>query len=233
MLPLAELHLHIEGTLEADLLVRLARRNGVPLPSENPAELTARYADFADLQAFLDVYYANLAVLRTEEDFRDLAAAYLSRAAAAGVRRAEIFCDPQTHLGNGVPLEVVFGGLGAALAEARGSRALRRPHRLLPARPRRRGGRGPAASGAAVPASTSSAWGWTPRRWAGRRGCSRRPTTWPPPRACTGWRTPARRAAPSTSARRSTCSASSGSTTATAPWRTPTWWPGCATSGCR
>jgi adenosine deaminase len=119
MLPLAELHLHIEGTLEADLLVRLARRNGVPLPSENPAELTARYADFADLQAFLDVYYANLAVLRTEEDFRDLAAAYLSRAAAAGVRRAEIFCDPQTHLGNGVPLEVVFGGLGAALEEAR------------------------------------------------------------------------------------------------------------------
>jgi adenosine deaminase len=119
MLPLAELHLHIEGTLEADLLVRLARRNGVPLPSENPAELTTRYADFADLQAFLDVYYANLAVLRTEEDFRDLAAAYLSRAAAAGVRRAEIFCDPQTHLGNGVPLEVVFGGLGAALEEAR------------------------------------------------------------------------------------------------------------------
>jgi adenosine deaminase len=119
MLPLAELHLHIEGTLESDLLVRLARRNGVPLPSEDPAELTARYADFADLQAFLDVYYANLAVLRTEEDFRDLAAAYLSRAAAAGVRRAEIFCDPQTHLANGVPLQVVFGGLGAALADAR------------------------------------------------------------------------------------------------------------------
>ena len=65
MLPLAELHLHIEGTLEADLLVTLARRNGVPLPSYDPAGLTARYADFADLQAFLDVYYANLAVLRT------------------------------------------------------------------------------------------------------------------------------------------------------------------------
>src|SRR3954471_6612281 len=119
MLPLAELHLHIEGTLESDLLVRLARRNDVPLPTYDPAELTARYANFADLQAFLDVYYANLAVLRTEEDFHDLAAAYLTRAAAAGVRRAEIFCDPQTHLANGVPLEVVFGGLGAALAEAR------------------------------------------------------------------------------------------------------------------
>ena len=119
MLPLAELHLHVEGTLEADLQVTLARRNDVPLPTDDPAELTARYANFADLQAFLDVYYANLAVLRTEEDFHDLAAAYLARAAEAGVRRAEIFCDPQTHLRNGVPLEVMFGGLGAALAEAR------------------------------------------------------------------------------------------------------------------
>ena len=118
MLPLAELHLHIEGTLESDLLVELATRNGVELPTYDPAELTARYANFADLQAFLDVYYANLAVLRTEQDFHDLAAAYLARARAAGVRRAEIFCDPQTHLRNGVPLEVVFGGLGAAIAES-------------------------------------------------------------------------------------------------------------------
>ena len=119
-LPLAELHLHVEGTLEADLLVRLARRNGVALPSDDPAELTARYAHFADLQAFLDVYYANIAVLRTAEDFADLAGAYLARARAAGVRRAEIFCDPQTHLANGVPLGAVFEGLGAALAAARG-----------------------------------------------------------------------------------------------------------------
>jgi adenosine deaminase len=119
MLPLAELHLHIEGTLESDLLVRLARRNDVPLPSYDPAELTARYANFGDLQQFLDVYYANLAVLRTEEDFHDLATAYLARAAAAGVRRVEMFCDPQTHLRNGVPVAAVFGGLGAALAGAR------------------------------------------------------------------------------------------------------------------
>src|SRR5918997_3633038 len=107
-LPLAELHVHVEGTLEADLLVELARRNDVPLPSYDPTELTARYADFADLQEFLDVYYANLAVLRTAEDFADLAGAYLTRARAAGVRRAEIFCDPQTHLANGVPLAAVF-----------------------------------------------------------------------------------------------------------------------------
>jgi adenosine deaminase len=118
MLPVAELHLHIEGTLESDLLVTLARRNGVDLPSYDPAVLTARYENFADLQAFLDVYYANLAVLRTEADFYDLAAGYLTRAAAAGVRRAEMFCDPQTHLRNGVPLEAMFDGFGAAIADA-------------------------------------------------------------------------------------------------------------------
>jgi adenosine deaminase len=119
MLPLAELHVHVEGTLEADLLVELARRNDVRLPTYDPVELTARYADFADLQAFLDVYYANLAVLRTAQDFADLAAAYLRRARAAGVRRAEIFCDPQTHLARGVPLEAVFEGLGTAIRDAR------------------------------------------------------------------------------------------------------------------
>src|SRR3954447_26937873 len=119
MLPVAELHLHVEGTLESELLVALARRNGVALPSYDPAVLTARYENFADLQSFLDVYYANLAVLRTEADFYDLATAYLRRAAAAGVRRAEMFCDPQTHLKNGVPLEAVFDGFGAAIADAR------------------------------------------------------------------------------------------------------------------
>src|SRR3982751_29842 len=103
MLPLAELHLHVEGTLEADLLVTLARRNDVPLPSYDPAELTARYANFGDLQAFLDVYYANLAVLRTEQDFHDLAAAYLTRAAAAGVRRGGVLCAPPAQPHHPVP----------------------------------------------------------------------------------------------------------------------------------
>jgi adenosine deaminase len=117
MLPVAELHLHIEGTLEPELLVRLAARNGVALPTTDPSELRASYR-FDSLQAFLDLYYANLRVLRTEQDFYDLAQAYLNRAAAAGVRRAEIFFDPQTHLNNGVPLAAVFGGLTAALADA-------------------------------------------------------------------------------------------------------------------
>jgi adenosine deaminase len=116
MLPVAELHLHVEGTLEPELLVRLAARNGVALPTADPEELRARYR-FDSLQAFLDLHYANLRVLRQEQDFYDLAQAYLARAAAAGVRRAEIFFDPQTHLGHGVPLAAVFGGLTAALAD--------------------------------------------------------------------------------------------------------------------
>ena len=116
MLPVAELHVHIEGTLEPELLVTLAARNDVALPTTDVAELRARY-QFDNLQSFLDPYYANLRVLRQEQDFYDLARAYLARAAVAGVRRAEIFFDPQTHLANGVPLEEVFGGLTAALAD--------------------------------------------------------------------------------------------------------------------
>ena len=118
--PVAELHVHIEGTLETELLVELARRNDVALPSYDPDVLRELYT-FTDLQSFLDIYYANLAVLRTEADFYDLALAYLTRAAAAGVRRAEIFFDPQTHLANGIPMAVVFAGLTRALTEARAS----------------------------------------------------------------------------------------------------------------
>ncbi|TFC89488.1 adenosine deaminase [Cryobacterium sp. TMT4-31] len=116
--PVAELHVHIEGTLETELLVTLARRNNVELPSYDPAALRELYR-FTDLQSFLDIYYENLAVLRTEADFYDLGMAYLTRASAAGVRRAEIFFDPQTHLANGIPLDVVFGGLTRALGDAR------------------------------------------------------------------------------------------------------------------
>jgi adenosine deaminase len=115
MLPVAELHIHVEGTLEPELLVTLAARNGIPLPTTDVAELRARYK-FDSLQSFLDLHYSNLRVLRTEPDFYDLASAYLARAAAAGVRRAELFFDPQTHVAHGVPLAEVFGGLTAALA---------------------------------------------------------------------------------------------------------------------
>ncbi|MFI6597974.1 adenosine deaminase [Nonomuraea sp. NPDC050536] len=117
MRPKAELHLHIEGTLEPELVVELALRNRLELPTFDPEAIRARY-DFADLQSFLDIYYENMAVLRTEQDFYDLAAAYLRRAQDQGVRRAEIFFDPQAHLVRGVPLEVVFGGLTAALKDS-------------------------------------------------------------------------------------------------------------------
>jgi adenosine deaminase len=116
MLPVAELHIHIEGTLEPELLVGLARRNGTRMPTMDADELRAKY-QFDSLQSFLDLHYGNLRVLKIEQDFYDLARAYLTRAAAAGVRRAEIFFDQQTHLANGVPLEEMFGGLTAALAD--------------------------------------------------------------------------------------------------------------------
>jgi len=119
MLPVAELHLHIEGTLEPGLLVRLAARNGVPLPTTDVEELRARYR-FTSLRSFLDLYYASMRVLRTEQDFYDLASAYLTRARAAGVRRAEIFFDPQSHTGAGVPVEAVFAGLTGALRDCDG-----------------------------------------------------------------------------------------------------------------
>ncbi|MER6396042.1 adenosine deaminase [Kitasatospora sp. NPDC059973] len=113
-LPKAELHLHIEGTLEPELAFALAARNGVTLPYADTEELRRAYS-FSDLQSFLDLYYALMTVLRTEADFADLADAYLARAAGQGVRHAEIFFDPQAHTARGVPLDVVVEGLGRAL----------------------------------------------------------------------------------------------------------------------
>jgi adenosine deaminase len=123
MLPTAELHVHIEGTLEPELVARLARRNAVALPSTNPDELRAEY-QFAGLQSFLDLHYRNVGVLCTEADFHELAAAYLARAASAGVRRAEIFFDPQQHVSHGVPLAAMFAGLSSALAEGQAAHGI-------------------------------------------------------------------------------------------------------------
>ncbi|WP_246576041.1 adenosine deaminase [Actinospica durhamensis] len=117
-LPKAELHLHIEGTLEPELALELAHRNGVELPFANADQLRAAYR-FENLQSFLDLYYALMAVLRTESDFTELAEAYLARAAAQGVRHAEIFFDPQAHIHRGVDLDTVVRGLRAALSGAR------------------------------------------------------------------------------------------------------------------
>ncbi|MGW5661240.1 adenosine deaminase [Streptomyces sp. NPDC003758] len=116
-LPKAELHLHIEGTLEPELAFELAARNGVKLPYADTGELRAAYA-FQDLQSFLNLYYELMAVLRTERDFEDLANAYLARAAAQGVRHAEIFFDPQAHTARGVDLGTVVEGLWRALGHS-------------------------------------------------------------------------------------------------------------------
>ncbi|GAB3713702.1 adenosine deaminase [Nocardiopsis oceani] len=113
-IPKAELHLHIEGTLEPELAFHLAERNNITLPHPDIAALRAAYS-FTDLQSFLDLYYALMDVLRTEDDFRDLAEAYLTRAATQGVRHAEIFFDPQAHTSRGIPLDTVINGLTAAL----------------------------------------------------------------------------------------------------------------------
>ena len=117
-LPKAELHLHIEGTLEPELMFELAQRNGVPLPYPSVDAARAAY-NFGDLQSFLDLYYAGAAALCTADDFYALAAAYVERARADGVCHAELFFDPQTHTERGVPIEVVFEGLARALREAR------------------------------------------------------------------------------------------------------------------
>ena len=117
-LPKAELHLHIEGTLEPDLMFKLARRNGVSLPYADPDAVRRAYR-FSNLQSFLDVYYQACSVLIHEQDFYELTSAYLARARSQGVRHAEIFFDPQTHTARGVRFETLVGGIARALTEAR------------------------------------------------------------------------------------------------------------------
>ena len=116
-LPKAELHLHIEGSLEPEQMFEFARRNRVALPFASVEEIKAAY-DFSNLQDFLDIYYAGADVLRTEDDFREMALAYFRRAAEDSVRHAEIFFDPQTHTDRGIPFQVVADGLLAGMDQA-------------------------------------------------------------------------------------------------------------------
>ena len=116
-LPKAELHIHIEGSLEPELIFALARRNQVQLPYESVDALRKAYA-FTDLQSFLDIYYAGASVLLTEDDFFDMAWAYFQRAKADNVVHAELFFDPQTHTERGVPMKTVIAGLRRAMDRA-------------------------------------------------------------------------------------------------------------------
>jgi len=116
-LPKAELHVHIEGTLEPEMMFALAQRNGIDLPFDSVEEIHAAY-EFTSLQSFLDIYYQGAAVLVAEQDFYDLIIAYLERAHADGVVRAEIFFDPQTHTARGIDFDVFVGGFTRAITDA-------------------------------------------------------------------------------------------------------------------
>ncbi len=119
-IPKAELHIHIEGSLEPELIFALAQRNGLTLQYPSVEALRAAYA-FTNLQSFLDIYYAGASVLLHERDFYDMGRAYLARAALDNVVHAEIFFDPQTHTARGVPIETVVNGLHRACEDARGT----------------------------------------------------------------------------------------------------------------
>ena len=116
-LPKAELHVHIEGTFEPELIFTMAERNRVALPYPSVEALRRAY-EFSDLQSFLDLYYAAMNVLRSERDFTELAEAYFARAAAQGVVHAEIFFDPQAHTARGIAFETVIDGLWAAVRDS-------------------------------------------------------------------------------------------------------------------
>src|SRR5438105_15298560 len=117
-LPKCELHIHVEGSLEPELMFALARRNGIRLPYASVDAVRQAYR-FGDLQDFLDLYYQGMSVLITEQDFYDLAWAYLARAQADNVRHVEMFFDPQGHTGRGLAFATVIEGLTRALADAR------------------------------------------------------------------------------------------------------------------
>jgi adenosine deaminase len=115
-LPIAELHLHIEGTFEPELMFELAERNGITLPYATVEELRKAY-DFSQLQDFLDLYYQGMNVLRTEQDFHDLTMAYIEKVNAQSVRHVEIFFDPQGHVSRGIAFETALNGIHSALVQ--------------------------------------------------------------------------------------------------------------------
>ena len=116
-MPKAELHIHIEGSLEPELIFALSRRNNVAIAYSSVEELRSAYA-FSNLQSFLDIYYAGASVLLKEQDFYDMARAYFARAAADNVVHAELFFDPQTHTARGVTIDIVINGLHRACIDA-------------------------------------------------------------------------------------------------------------------
>jgi adenine deaminase len=119
-MPKVELHLHIEGSLEPDLMFTLADRNNITLPYTSVDEIRRAY-QFTDLQSFLDIYYTGAQVLQTEQDFYDLTWAYLKKAHSQNIRHTEIFFDPETHTDHGIPFDIVINGIQQALLDAEAS----------------------------------------------------------------------------------------------------------------
>lgn len=117
-IPKAELHLHVEGTFEPELMFEIAQRNNVSLPYKSAAEIKEKY-NFSNLQDFLDIYYEACSVLKKEEDFRDLAYAYFKKAHTQGLKYVEMFFDPQTHTKNSLPITIVVNGLKQAIVDAK------------------------------------------------------------------------------------------------------------------
>ncbi len=180
ILPKAELHIHIEGSLEPELIFALAQRNGVQLPYPSVEALRAAYA-FTDLQSFLDIYYAGASVLLKEADFYDMAWAYFERARTDHVVHAELFFDPQTHTARGVTMGTVIEGLSRACADAKSRLGISSALILCFLRHLSEDD-AMATLEAALPSPA----------------CSRAAATW----ACAWWRTPAKKARRPTSGRR-------------------------------
>jgi adenine deaminase len=198
-LPKAELHMHIEGSLEPELMFELAQRNGVTLPFASVDEIRAAYA-FSNLQDFLDIYYQGAGVLQTAEDFKDLALAYFQRLAADGGAHAEIFFDPQTHTDRGVAFATVMEGLLTGMAEA--EKTLGVTSKLIMCFLRH-------LSEEAAFETLEQAKPWPASAWTARRSGTRRPSS---PASCRprvtsasrSWPTLARKARPPMSGRPST-----------------------------
>jgi adenosine deaminase len=226
--PKAELHIHIEGSLEPELIFKLARRNGVALAYPSVEALRAAYA-FTDLQSFLDIY-AGASVLLTEADFFDMAWAYLERAAADNVVHAEIFFDPQTHTARGVDIGTVIRGLHHACQRGHAELGVSATLILCFLRHLSEDDAMATLKRAAVPASVhrrgpdSSERGHPPS--CSPRLRARRPLG-------LQWRMPARRGHRPTSKARSTCSRSSASTTACAASKAQAWCNGWRRCACR
>ena len=231
--PKAELHIHIEGSLEPELIFELARRNGVALPYADVEALRAAYA-FTNLQSFLDVYYAGASVLITEDDFDAMAWAYFERAARDNVVHCEIFFDPQTHTARGIDMGVVIRGLDRAAQRAEAELGL--SVRLILCFLRHLSEDDALATlEAALPyrdkfigVGLDSQRDGPPAREV-RARLRARPRRW----ACAWSRTPARRGRRPTSGRRSTCCTSSASTTACAASRIRRWSRAWRASACR